>query len=218
MPPATKTRGPVDDSFEETTCAPLKHPLRVRILEVCNERDISPITFVNEGLEPSGVVFKDRQQALSHASHHFRELEKAGCIEVVEEIPRRGATEHIYRGTATVFFTDEEFEAMPKVERRSLSRTTFQGLIARVDGAMRADTFDSRTDRHLTWLPMQLDPDGWEAVTGAMAECFFKVKQFSEEAAARLAESGDDGMSATYGMVGFESPPVPVPSVLIDPA
>jgi hypothetical protein len=207
---ATKTRAGLDQHHEETTCAPLKHPLRVRILEVCNERDISPITFVNEGLEPSGITFKDRQHALSHVSYHFRELEKADCIEVVETNQRRGATEHIYRGTATVFFTDEEFAAMPKAERRSLSRTSFQGLIARVDGAMRADTFDSKTDRHLTWLPMELDERGWDEVMGAMADCYHTVKQMSEDAQDRLAGSGGRIIPATYGMVGFESPELPV--------
>ena len=206
---ATEAKGPIDRRYRETTCAALRHPLRVRILEVANTQDISPVQFVNEGLEPQGVNFKTPQNALSHVSYHFRELEKAGCIKVVDTHQRRGATEHVYRGTATVFFTDEEFEAMPREQRRDLSRTSFQGLIARVEGAMRADTFDARTDRHLTWLPMELDQRGWDEMTIALAACFGEVEQIRQDAKDRLAGSGDVAIPATFGMVGFESPPPP---------
>jgi hypothetical protein len=204
---ATKKRGIIDDSYQDTTCAPLSHPLRVRILEVANTRDISPVQFVDEALEPDGINFQNRQHGLSHVSYHFRELEKAQCIEVVATHQRRGATEHVYRGTATVFFTDEEFAALPVEQRRTLSRTSFQGLIARVDGAMRADTFDTRTDRWLTWVPMELDDEGWGEFTATMETCFVEVERIRQAAKDRLAGSGDGTISATFGMVGFESPP-----------
>jgi hypothetical protein len=205
------TRGPVDDSYAQTACSPLQHPIRVRILEVANTRDISPVQFVNEQLWPDGVGFKSRQHALSHVSYHFRELQKAGCIKVVSEHQRRGATEHVYRGTVTVFFTDDDFERLPRQQRRDLSRTSFQGLIARVDGAMRADTFDERTDRWLVWMPLELDARGWAEYTTAMGAVFAEIEQIGEDAKDRLAASGEEAIPATFGMVGFESPPPPLP-------
>jgi hypothetical protein len=206
---ATKTGGSVDSGHEETSCAPLRHPLRVRILEVCNTRDISPVAFVDEQLQPDGMSYKSRQHALSHVSYHFRQLEKAGCIEVVKTIQRRGATEHIYRGTVTVYFTDEEFERLPLEQRRTLSRTSFQGLVARTDSAMRARTFDRRTDRWLVWVPMELDERGWAEFTSTMAATYAKVEQIREDAKDRIAGSGDTVIPATFGMLGFESPPPP---------
>jgi hypothetical protein len=206
---ATKTRGPVDDSYAEPSCAPLRHPLRVRILEVANTRDISPVQFVDEALEPDGISFRGRQHALSHVSYHFRELEKAGCIEVIRTIQRRGATEHVYRGTMTVYFTDAEFEQLPEEQRRMMSRTSFQGLIARTDGAMRAGTFDARTDRWLVWVPMELDQRGWRELSTTMGSCFAEVEQIRRDAASRLAESAEESIPATFGMLGYESPPPP---------
>ena len=103
----------------ETICTVLKHPLRVRILEVLNEGPRSPSQFVEEGLIPK-EHFTTYQQALSLASYHFRELEKEGCLEVVESIPRRGAIEHVYRGMARIFFDAGEFEATPRATRRKL--------------------------------------------------------------------------------------------------
>src|SRR5690349_21161299 len=132
----------------ETICTVLKHPLRVRILEVLNEGPRSPSQFVEEGLIPK-QHFTTYQQALSLASYHFRELEKEGCLEVIESIPRRGAVEHVYRGLARVFLNDAEFEATSREDRRELSRISLQGLIARADRAIGEDTFDARVDRHL---------------------------------------------------------------------
>lgn len=192
-----------------TICTVLKHPLRVRILEVLNEGPRSPSQFVEEGLIPK-EHFNTYQQALSLAAYHFRELEKEGCLEVVESIPRRGAVEHVYRGmTPQVFFSDAEFEAMPLATRRQLSRISLQGLIARADRAISTETFDERSDRHLTWVPMQLDERGWNEVIAALAATFGELTQIHHDAKDRLAASGEEVLPATVAMLGFESPPPP---------
>lgn len=74
---------------------------------------------------------------------------------------------------------------------------------------MRAKTFDGRAYRHLTWLPLTLDEAGW-AILMADLDAFFKhVKKIGAEAMARVEVSGEIGIEATYGLVGFESPPAP---------
>lgn len=192
----------------ETICTVLKHPLRVRILEVLNEGPRSPSQFVEEGLIPK-EHFTTYQQALSLASYHFRELEKEGCLEVVESIPRRGAIEHVYRGMARIYFDAAEFEAMPQDTRRELSRISVQGLIARADRAISAKTFDTRSDRHLSWMPMQLDERGWEEVIATLAATFGELTQIRHDAKDRLADSGEEVVPATVALLGFESPPPP---------
>jgi hypothetical protein len=167
---------------------------------------MSPVQFVNLGFAPG---YDSKQQALSYASYHFRALEKAGCIEIIDTQPRRGATEHIYRGASRVFFSDADFEQMPIEQRTQLSRTSFQGLVARTDGAMRSGTFDARPERHLTWRAMELDERGWQEVLARLATCFEEVEQIREETADRLAASGDEVVPATVAMLGFESPPRP---------
>jgi hypothetical protein len=190
----------------ESICGALKHPLRVRILEVLNEGPKSPSQFVEEGLVPKDQ-FRSYEQALSLTAYHFRELEKAGCLDVVDSIPRRGAIEHVYEGKARVYFTDAEFERLSRKERRRLSRLSLQGLVARADCAIQADTFDSRTDRHLTWMPLSLDERGWEELTDTLATCFGEVERIRHEAKDRLAASGEEEIPATFAMLGFVSPP-----------
>ncbi len=192
----------------ETICAVLKHPLRVRILEVLNEGPRSPSQFVEEGLIPK-EHFNTYQQALSLAAYHFRALEKEGCLEVIESIPRRGAVEHVYRGLARVFFDDAEFEATAEEDRRQLSRISLQGLFARADRAIWEGTFDVRVDRHLTWMPMQLDERGWEEVIATLAGAFGELTQIRHDARDRLAATGEKVVPTTVAMLGFESPPPP---------
>jgi hypothetical protein len=192
----------------DTICAVLKHPMRVRILEVLNEGPRSPSQFVEEGLVP-GELFTSYTQALSLAAYHFRELEKEGCLEVVESIPRRGAVEHVYEGKARVYLTDAEFDELSIAQRQQLSRISLQGLIARADNAMRAETFDARTDRHLTWMPLQLDERGWDELMESLAACFGEIEQIRHDARERLAESRSEAIPVTFGMLGFESPVPP---------
>ncbi len=192
----------------ESICGVLKHPMRVRILEILNEGPKSPSQFVEEGLVPQ-QHYDNYHQALSLAAYHFRELRKAGLLEVVDMIPKRGAMEHVYRGLARVYFTDAEFERLSSNERRQFSRISFQGLIARADSAMQAGTFDSRTDRHLVWMPLSLDEQGWDEMVTAMTTCFGEVERIRHDTEDRLATSGEPAISATFGMVGFESPTPP---------
>jgi hypothetical protein len=204
-------RSPIKEGSKETVCGPLKHPLRARILEVVNVREISPIQFVNEGLEPEGFVFKSHENAVSHVAYHFRVLEEIGCIELIDRRQRRGATEHIYRGLRPLFFSEEDFEEMPLEQRDMLSRVSMQGLIARADSAIRAGTFDARTDRHLTWTPLMLDERGWKEMLADMETLFHRVNQIQEDARERIASSDCEVIPATCAMLAFPSPPPPLP-------
>jgi len=180
--------------------------MRVRILEVVNEHPLSPVGFINAGFAPD---IEEKQKALSLVSYHFRALETAGCIEIVDTIPRRGATEHVYGGCSRVFFSDAEFDALPAEQRKALSRTSWQGLVARTDGAIRKGTFDARTDRHLTWRAMELDERGYGEMTDRLAQCYEDCEQIRKDAEDRLAVSGDKVVPTTVAMLGFESPPRP---------
>ncbi|HET7510909.1 MAG TPA: hypothetical protein VFJ65_11760 [Solirubrobacterales bacterium] len=179
----------------------------MRILEVVNEQAMSPVQFVNEGLAPG---YKNKQHALSQVAYHFRVLEKAGCIELAEIHQRRGASEHVYRGRSPVLFTDEEFERMSLDERAQLTRTSIRGLMARTDGAIASGTFDGRTDRHLSWLAMELDERGWKELMTALSGCYGEIDRIRKDAQDRLAGSGDEVIPATAGLLGFESPPRPM--------
>jgi hypothetical protein len=192
----------------ETACAPLAHPTRVRLLEVANERAISPIQFVHAYVRPTPGDAEAEKRALSHVSYHFRFLHRAGCVEIVDRIPRRGSLENVYRAGEGIFFTSEEAAAMSRPKRRQASRTILQGLLARAEGAIQTDTFDRRPDSHLTWNSLNLDERGWSELTRVLDRTFDAAERIGRQAEARLAKSGEEPLHATYGLLGFESPPV----------
>lgn len=64
----------------------LCHPLRLRIMrELRGRKTVSPVELADLLKEPLG-----------NTSYHVAALRKAGAVEVVELIPRRGAVEHRY--------------------------------------------------------------------------------------------------------------------------
>jgi hypothetical protein len=194
---------------EEALSQPISHPVRVRILEVVNEVDMSPTEFVETGMVPAEIAKgRTAQNLVSMVAYHFRGLLKAGCVEVVSTRPVRGATEHTYRGKAVAYFTDEQWAALPPESRVEISRTMYQGMVARVESSMLAGTFDSHTDRMLAWTPLKLDKRGWTDLSKALASCFAEVEQIKLDARNRLEEEGQEGMPATFAILGFESPKV----------
>jgi hypothetical protein len=198
---------------------PISHPVRVRILEVVNERDMSPSDFVSAQLVPAEIAKgRDFQNQLSLVAYHFRGLLKAGCVEVAGERQVRGATEHTYRGRSVAYFTDAQWAKLAPERRAEISRTMYQGMVARFESAMLAGTFDSHEDRMLAWTPLQLDERGWAELHNSLAGCFGEVEQIKLDARRRLDESGDTPIPATFTIAGFESPPAAAPSgKVVDP-
>ncbi|HEY2053576.1 MAG TPA: hypothetical protein VGH14_06540 [Solirubrobacterales bacterium] len=181
----------------------VRHPLRVRILEVLNEQDMTPSEFLNAGCAD---FYFARRPPVSHIAYHFRELAEHGCLEEIAWRKSRGSVATTYRGVARAAFVDEDWTELSDEEKRFISKTVAQGLIARIDGALMAETFNSRDDRQLSWFAMQVDERGWTEVAEVLAEAFHAVSRIREDAAARLVESGEKGMTATAGIMVFESP------------
>jgi DNA-binding transcriptional ArsR family regulator len=75
------------DSPEAQVARILSHPLRPRILQILTLRgEASPNEIAAELDVPLGTL-----------SYHTRLLRDSGWIELVREVPRRGAVEHFYR-------------------------------------------------------------------------------------------------------------------------
>src|SRR6185312_13183998 len=139
-PTGQVTRATRAERDRSTAASVLAHPVRVRVLEILNQRDMSPIEFCREGFAPNDMD-------VSHVAYHFRELAEYGCLTVVEENKRRGSIEHVYRAIGRAYFSDSDWAALEPDERIKISKAIFQGLLARADEAFMAKTFETREDR-----------------------------------------------------------------------
>lgn len=207
------------ENGKTTASEALRHPLRVRILEALNTRDtMSPVEFVRSGMMWGlpGIKGKSTSAQMSHASYHFRALAEADCIEIAFTRPVRGAEEHFYRARCRAYFDTEEWESFDVEERDKISKTMMRGFIAQAEGAMLSDTFDARKDRWLAWIPFNVDQQGWDELNKAIGACYAEVERIRHEAGGRLRAAEEPPIPTTFGVFGFESPPMGESTVIGD--
>jgi DNA-binding transcriptional ArsR family regulator len=187
-----------EDGFDTQLIKALSHPLRARVLAILNERVASPKELAVELEMPLGNV-----------SYHVKTLREFGFIELVDEVPRRGATEHYYRGITRSFLNDQNWARLDPISKAGVSVAGLKVINKHARNAIEADTFDSRDDRHLSCSPLVLDEPGWKEVVALLAETLESAAGINARAANRIAESGgaDHVIRVTVALLGFESPP-----------
>lgn len=183
----------------------LSHELRVQILAVANQREVSPSEFSEEFDIP-----------LSNVSYHFRQLLKYDCIKMVREVPVRGSHEHRYIGSHLGLIdtgilpgsriSDADWAQLGKGTQAGVRIAGFQDLINRCTQAVEAETFDSRDDAAFYWVPMTLDEIGWKKMQASIRRVIGEVEDFEVESTQRAAEGKSETFPATFGVLGFESP------------
>lgn len=174
----------------------LRHPLRVRILAACTERETPIRQFAEEA-----------KVALSKAEYHFHKLQKEGYIRVGRKEPVRGVHRHLYVATRLGVITDAEFGSLRDEEQHRVSTAVVTSFHGRCWAALQAKTFDSRVDSHFTWVPRVLDEQGWKDQMEEMLRGFERSNEIEAESKARLRRSREEGIPTTVALVGFESPP-----------
>ena len=170
----------------------LSHPVRARALTVLNQRVASPSELAGEQGETVGYV-----------AYHVRVLHELGMIELVDTRQVRGATEHFYRSTAQPYLDDEVWGKLSPSSRNGISIANIGVLNNAIREAFEAGTFDSRTDRHLSNVSLDLDEEGWQDANRLLKSCLEALLQIGTESEAR---PGQPTIRATFGMMSFESP------------
>jgi DNA-binding transcriptional ArsR family regulator len=182
----TKTKSSKKDKNRPQIFKALAHPLRMRLLAAMSEREASPSELAAELDEPLGNV-----------AYHVRMLEGFGCIELVRTTPRRGALEHHYRAVVRPVLDDEDWQQVPKSARHAISADRVQEIFGDVSAALSSGSFDQRTDRHLSWMNLALDEEGWQQLNELLVEVVDRAQEIQAESASRLASDGDADSVAT---------------------
>jgi DNA-binding transcriptional ArsR family regulator len=191
---------PTLDLVDPRIAKALSHPMRARILMILNERVASP----NE-------IADMIDERLPNVSYHVRALLELGTIELVDTAQRRGAIEHYYRAIVRPFFSDRDWKRLPRSGRQAISDSILQIVWDDVSESMKAGSFESRPDRHLTHSQMVLDEEGWEEMAELLNGVLSDVEKIESASTARLRKA-DNGaaISTTLALMHFESPPRPV--------
>lgn len=168
-------------TFDERVVKSLGHPLRQSILHVLSEGVASPNQIAQRLGEPLGNV-----------SYHVKILLENDAIELVETRPVRGAIEHFYSPAMRPLLDDTHWAQLPQVMRRKLFAQKLAQIGEHLYDAAMANGLD-RVDTHVTWMPLQLDEQGWQELSRILADLVqHQATRIEAESLKRLADAGDD--------------------------
>lgn len=196
---ALETKAQLDVAYTLRVAKLLADPLRIKIVMELNMREMSPKQFFEEFGGGS----------ISRVSRHFDLLVEYGWLHLIRTETggkRRGAVEHFYRATQPAVFHDDLWQPLPQSMREMVSGGIFEELSERVRAAMAAGTFDARPERHFSWTPFLLDRRGWANSVERVNALFHSLFEEQEEANVRMAESGEEPIPMTVGLLAFASP------------
>jgi DNA-binding transcriptional ArsR family regulator len=157
------------DSPDAQIARVLSHPLRPRILQILTLRgEASPNEIAAELGVPLGTL-----------SYHTRLLRDAGWIELVREVPRRGAVEHFYRAVRRPYLDDAQWQELPTGVRRRLASMTVGQVLQTAAAAVEAGRMD-RAGTHVGRVTLELDEQGWEEMSTLLVETLSETARIQE--------------------------------------
>lgn len=182
-----------------------------RIAKVFSDRrNLAIIDAVNrEALSPSELFARIGGASVEGFDRRCKMLANLGWILKVEETgggPGRGANRNLYRATVPEVSPTAVWNGIPPTARQGECWSVFERFCTAALEAVRAGTFNSRTDRHLTLATLLVDEAGWRQVMESLATCRDTIARIRQEAAARLAARDARGWEAGVLIAGFEGP------------
>jgi DNA-binding transcriptional ArsR family regulator len=157
------------DSPDAQVARVLSHPLRPQILQILSQRgEASPNEIAAELDVPLGTL-----------SYHTRLLRDAGWIELVREVPRRGAVEHFYRAVIRPWVEDAQWNRLPIGVRRRLAGMTVGQVLQSAAAAAAAGGFDVPA-AHVDRIVLELDEEGWDQLSETLKKALHEATRIQE--------------------------------------
>src|SRR3954454_16508277 len=169
--------------LDEALLRAISHPLRHRLLTMLDGRTASPNQLARELDLPLGRV-----------SYHIRLLADLGAIELVSTEPRRGALEHFYRAVTTVWFSEADWQKLPRSARRGILGQNLQHIFSSVTSAADGGGFENPASVVLR-APLELDEQGMTELSAVLREAFDRAREINSRAAER--RSNGNGVTVT---------------------
>jgi DNA-binding transcriptional ArsR family regulator len=186
MPPAK------DPPIDQRIMKALSHPLRVRMLTLLNQKVSSPSELAEELDEPLGNV-----------SYHMRFLADLKMVKLVRTEPRRGAVEHYYEALEPPLISDDDWAQLPVALRRSLSDSTLANIANDLRDAAEEGGFD-RPNIHITRTVLTLDEQGWEELSGVLADVLERARRIQEDSNKRRKRADAAAIPTALVLMQFE--------------
>jgi DNA-binding transcriptional ArsR family regulator len=175
----------------------MSHPTRVRAMAVFWEREASPRQIAAELGEP-----------INNVTYHVKQLLDLGWIELIARRPAQGGrvVEHFYKATVDSLFDQADLNVVGDKDRYVIDMTIL-GLISKdMAEAMLSGAFFERADNHLTRIPIEVDPEGWEETKKILDRTLDELMEVRARSANRAAAGGEETFPIKVEIIHFASP------------
>lgn len=170
----------------------LAHPIRMKILNILEERTATP----KELAETLGLP-------LENVSYHVRTLKDFGFIKLERTRQVRGAVEHHYKIAARPQIGDKLWSETPRVVQEALVDAHLSSLVEMIGQAAMQGGFDLAQSQ-ISRYALTLDEQGLDEASAALAEIYDRLESISEKARKRAKDGELKRISATVLL--FETP------------
>ena len=165
---------PHADITDTETVKALAHPLRLQILRLLEEKDMSPVE-ISAAL---GIP-------VNRVSYHMRQLARFDLVRLVRTTPRRGAVEHHYRLQARPRISEKAWAQVPEIVKQAMAGAAVVQILAHIHSNAASGGFD-RPDAHLSRTDMVLDDRGWKEISEELGRMLSRLEQIHAASSERL--------------------------------
>jgi DNA-binding transcriptional ArsR family regulator len=184
-----------DELVDQNFIYGLSHPLRVRCLVLLCDETMSP-----------RAISDELGEGISQVAYHVKILVKTGLAESVGTRPVRGAVEHFYRAVHPLVIPEGLWTQLPKPARRKIWGDVLEEIGEVVMAAVKAETFDSRENFHISLTPMRMDEKGCKDGAARTDQYLDDMLAIQGEASKRLGENPEEKSIPMFAVVlMFES-------------
>ena len=169
----------------------LAHPIRIRILNILDDKTATP----KELAQALGLP-------LENVSYHVRTLKDFGFIKLERTRQVRGAVEHHYKVAARPQIGDKLWAETPRVVQEALIDAHLEALVGLIGQAALQGGFDfgeAQVVRH----SLALDDEGLEEASKVLRESYDKLEAISEKSRKR---AGRGTRRISTAVLLFETP------------
>lgn len=184
-------------------------PWTIRLAKVFGDSiNLSILWKLNEkAMSPTQLEAVIGGASSSAFDHRCKLLKDLGWITPLDKPAGDGTRRVLYRATSPAVEVGQAWAIIPEALRAGGSWDTYRRLCELIFEAVKHGTFNERVERHLTWGPLLLDELGWEQVTRTLKRSVRLIADLERPAKRRIAAE-TKGMTATFFLGGFESPPL----------
>jgi DNA-binding transcriptional ArsR family regulator len=174
---------PHADITDTETVKALSHPLRVQILRLLEEKDMSPVEIATALDLP-----------VNRVSYHMRQLARFDLIKLAKTTPRRGAVEHHYRLQARPRISDRAWGQVPEIVKQAMTGAAVQQILEHVHTSAARGGFD-RPDAHLSRSDVTLDERGWKEMSAELEATLKRLDKIHATSLERLKKNDHEGQT-----------------------